>query len=131
MKIALPIRYGIFAAIAATANLLTQNLTLLLNIQPYPIYVSIFIGTLVGLFIKYQLDKYFIFQFRTLNPLHEGRTFTLYSLMGVITTLLFWSIELGFYYAFKSDTMRYIGGAIGLSIGYFIKYKLDKIYVFN
>ena len=32
--------------------------------------------------------------------------------------------------AFASDLMRYVGGVIGLSIGLYVKYQLDKKYVF-
>ena len=38
--------------------------------------------------------------------------------------LLFWTY-------FKTHNMREIGAIIGLTIGYMIKYKLDKNFVFN
>jgi putative flippase GtrA len=44
----------------------------------------------------------------------------------VITTFVFW----GFDYLFNSIPMRYLGAVIGLSIGYIIKYQLDKKFVF-
>ena len=64
------------------------------------------------------------------NLAHDGRMFMLYSGMGVLTTLLFWGVEYAFHLVFGTDTMRYLGGAIGLTAGYVIKYHLDKRFVF-
>lgn len=51
--------------------------------------------------------------------------------MGLLTTVIFWGFEFSFYYIFRDPKMRYIGGVVGLSIGYFIKYHLDKRYTFR
>ena len=51
--------------------------------------------------------------------------------MGVFTTLIFWSLEFGFTLLFQTKEMRYLGGIIGLAIGYFTKYQLDKRFVFR
>ena len=51
--------------------------------------------------------------------------------MGLATTVVFWGTEAVFHFLFDSDAMRYVGGAIGLSIGYLIKYQLDARYVFS
>ena len=48
----------------------------------------------------------------------------------MVTTLVFWGTEFAFHLAFQTDAMRYLGGVIGLVIGYAIKYQLDKRYVF-
>ena len=50
--------------------------------------------------------------------------------MGVITTLIFWGTEYAFYLIYETDLMRYIGGIVGLAIGFYVKYQLDKKYVF-
>ena len=50
--------------------------------------------------------------------------------MGLITTLIFWSTEYAFHLIYETDFMRYVGGAVGLAIGFFVKYNLDKKYVF-
>jgi putative flippase GtrA len=50
--------------------------------------------------------------------------------MGVFTTVIFWSVEYAFYLTFATDTMRYVGGVIGLAIGFYVKYQLDKKFVF-
>ncbi len=97
----------------------------------YPVAVSVFAGTGIGLLVKYMLDKRYIFSFRARNLAHDGRTFVLYALMGVITTVIFWGFEFGFQYLFASKHMRYTGGIIGLAIGYWAKYYLDKRFIFR
>jgi putative flippase GtrA len=54
----------------------------------------------------------------------------MYTLMGLVTTVIFWGFEFGFHHLFESKEMRYLGGVIGLAIGYFAKYLLDRRFVF-
>jgi putative flippase GtrA len=63
--------------------------------------------------------------------LHDLQTFILYTAMGVVTTLVFWGFEFGFNSAFQDKNMRYLGALIGLAIGYWAKYHLDKRFVFR
>ena len=123
--------YTIIALIAAAANLGAQELTVRTWHGAYQIELSVFVGTGVGLVLKYILDKAFIFRFRAANTLHDLRTFILYTAMGVVTTLVFWSFEFGFNAIFQDKYMRYLGGLIGLAIGYWAKYHLDKRFVFR
>jgi len=51
--------------------------------------------------------------------------------MGVFTTAIFWSFELIFDSIFNHQYAKYLGALIGLTIGYIIKYNLDKRFVFN
>ncbi len=97
---------------------------------PYSIMVSIVAGTGIGMIVKYLLDKRYIFKYRTVNLIHDGQTFFLYGTMGVFTTLIFWVAEWGFYWLFENKELRYIGAVIGLIVGYFVKYRLDKRFVF-
>lgn len=127
----LAISYAIFALIATTANIGIQVLVIHIYQGVFAIPASIIAGTGVGLIVKYILDKRYIFRFHARNIAHNTRTFVLYSVMGVATTLIFWGAELCFQYAFGSDEMRYLGGVIGLAIGYLTKYQLDKRYVFR
>jgi putative flippase GtrA len=89
------------------------------------------VGTGVGLVVKYVLDKRYIFRFRARDAAHDGKTFFLYTVMGLATTAIFWGFELGFDYLFATKQMRYMGGVLGLAIGYLVKYNLDKHYVFR
>jgi putative flippase GtrA len=57
--------------------------------------------------------------------------FTLYAFNGVLTTLIFWSSESLFYFYYQSNAARELGAVFGLSLGYILKYKLDKKFVFQ
>jgi putative flippase GtrA len=122
--------YALFAAIATLANIGSQALTVAVYHGPYAIPLSVFVGTGVGLLLKYVLDKRYIFRFKSTGLGHDGRLFVLYTLMGLVTTAIFWGAEYAFYAFFGTAQMRYVGGTIGLAIGYFSKYRLDKRYVF-
>ena len=128
MKIA--VTYATFSILAIMANIGTQELTLWDESSSLNVFISVMAGTGVGLVIKYLLDKRYIFFFYVRNAMHEGRIFTLYTLMGLVTTLIFWGFEFSFYYFFEEKVMRYLGGIIGLTLGYLMKYQLDKRYVF-
>ncbi len=60
----------------------------------------------------------------------NGQLFVLYSFMGVFTTAILWGTEYAFHLIFADDFMRYAGGVLGLTIGYYVKYQLDKRFVF-
>ena len=51
--------------------------------------------------------------------------------MGISTTIVFWTTESMFWLIWKTEMMREFGAIIGLSIGYILKYRLDRKYVFN
>lgn len=128
MKIALA--YSVFAIVATAANIASQDLSLQLYRGHYTVFFSVMIGTMAGLLVKYYLDKKYIFRFKVKSAVHDSRTFFLYSLMGILTTVIFWGFEFTFDYLYQSKEMRYLGGTIGLAIGYYIKYQLDKRFVF-
>lgn len=127
----LAIAYAIIALIATAANLGAQALTVVAWRGPWQIELSVFVGTAIGLVAKYILDKIYIFRFKARNAAHDMQTFVLYTGMGVATTLLFWGFEFGFYSAFQDKNLRYLGGLIGLGLGYWAKYHLDKRFVFG
>ena len=127
----LAITYAILALIATAANIGVQDLVIRGYGGEYDVLLSVAAGTGVGLVVKYVLDKRYIFRFRARNALHDGRTFALYTLMGLATTVIFWGFEFSFHYLFETKEMRYLGGVIGLVIGYLAKYHLDKRYVFR
>ncbi|MDH5545109.1 MAG: GtrA family protein [Gammaproteobacteria bacterium] len=123
--------YAIFAFIATVANIGAQDIIIRVYPGDYAITLSVLIGTGVGLVVKYVLDKRFIFRFRARDTKHDAQTFTLYVTMGVLTTAIFWGFEWMFHTIFANKEMRYLGGVMGLAIGYLIKYQLDKRYVFG
>lgn len=122
--------YALFAAVAIAVNIGIQALAVWLYRGPYQVPVSVLLGTAAGLPVKYLLEKRHVFAFHSESLAHDGRMFVLYSFLGVFTTLLFWGIEYAFHAIFRSDGMRYLGGAIGLVLGNVIKYRLDKRFVF-
>ena len=128
MKLALS--YTIFALLATASNIGSQDISIRIYSGAYGVSLSILVGTAVGLIVKYVLDKKYIFRFQVRNVAHDTQTFILYTIMGIVTTLIFWGFEFSFHYAFESKQFRYIGGVIGLAIGYVIKYQLDKRFVF-
>ena len=124
------VMYTLFAVLYSAINIGFQMLSIWVYKGPYSVEFSIFVGTAMGLPLRYFLEKKYIFEFTSKNLIHDGKLFVFYSAMGVITTLIFWGIEYAFHLIYDTDLMRYLGGIIGLSIGFFIKYKLDKKYVF-
>jgi putative flippase GtrA len=126
----LALKYIIFAIIATFINLLFQYFSFLSYDGFLDIYLAIFIGTLAGLLAKYILDKKYIFYHTPKNKKDDSKMFILYSFMGIFTTIIFWGFELGFDYLFQSEYAKYVGAVIGLSIGYIVKYNLDKKFVF-
>lgn len=129
MKLA--ITYTFFAIIATIANIAAQDITIRIYAGVYSIMLSVVAGTAAGLIFKYILDKRYIFRFQTRNMTHNSKIFVLYTLMGIITTMIFWFFEFGFNHYFQTKQMRYFGGVIGLAIGYIVKYRLDKRFVFR
>ena len=127
----LAINYAIFALIATAANIGAQDVVIRAYSGAFDILASVVVGTGVGLVVKYILDKRYIFRFRARNVAHDTQTFALYTVMGLATTVIFWGFEFGFHHIFETKEMRYLGGVIGLAIGYLTKYHLDKRYVFR
>lgn len=124
------VRYSLFAALAIAVNLVSQEVVLQIYAGQFDITLSIFAGTGAGLITKYYLDKNYIFFFQAANLKKNSKVFFLYTLMGILTTLIFWSFEVGFQIIFQSKTMRYLGAGLGLIVGYYIKYRLDRRFVF-
>lgn len=89
------------------------------------------VGTLVGLILKYILDKHWIFMDESIGIKAHSQRFSLYTAMGLFTTILFWGSETLFWFLWKTNFMREIGATLGLTLGYLLKYYLDKRYVFN
>lgn len=127
----LAINYAILALIATVANIGAQDLFLRAYSGAFAILASVTVGTGIGLIVKYILDKRYIFRFRARNFTHDTQTFALYTVMGLATTVVFWGFELGFHHVFETKEMRYVGGVVGLAIGYLTKFHLDKRYVFR
>lgn len=88
-------------------------------------------GTATGLVSKYLLDKFLIFDDRSLWLGDNLQKFGKYTLTGVLTTAIFWGTEAAFAGIGGHEAMRYLGAAIGLAIGYVVKFHLDYRFVFQ
>ena len=119
-----------FAFVAMAVNIVCQWVSLPLYTRLYSLCAAMFFGTLAGLIVKYVLDKRYIFRRQVKNRTDNFGKFAPYAVMGVITTLIFWGFELSFNSLFPWRHTRFVGAAIGLTIGYLIKYRLDKRFVF-
>lgn len=124
-------RYAFFAVLATLANLATQRSVLWFGDSGILFALAVGAGTLVGLVLKYFLDKRWIFEDMSVGVKAQGRKFSLYTAMGIVTTAIFWGTETAFWLVWQTDMMRELGAVIGLSIGYVVKYNLDRRYVFT
>ncbi|MBP0443890.1 GtrA family protein [Roseomonas sp. SSH11] len=124
-------RYVAFALLASTLNLLVQMAVMGLYHGPWALLLAMAAGTAAGLAPKFLLDKYWIFYDRAPGRLRGLRQFILYGLLSVVTTLLFWAFEITFHWLGDGGPLRYVGAALGLGLGYWAKYHLDRHMVFG
>ena len=127
----LVLRYSFFAVVATLGNLGAQRLSFAVAPEDIRLIVALVSGTLTGLILKYILDKRWIFYDDVQSAGREARTFMLYTVTGIGTTLVFWGMESGFWLVWKTQGMRELGAVLGLMIGYVVKYHLDRQYVFQ
>lgn len=127
----LVLRYALFAVIATVANLGIQRVIMRLGDHALVFFAAVLVGTLVGLVIKYVLDKRWIFFDVGTGLKQHGRKFGLYTAMGLITTAIFWSTESAFWFIWRTEAMRELGAVLGLTVGYVVKYQLDRRFVFT
>ena len=125
------LRYAAFAAVATLANLGAQRLVLTVDDGTRGFVLAVLAGTAVGLVVKYILDKRWIFADDSSGLRAHSRRFTLYTAMGVVTTLIFWVTETAFWLIWQTDLARETGAVLGLTVGYIVKYRLDRRYVFT
>lgn len=125
------LRYAAFAVLATLANLAAQRIVLQAGTTTGLVTLAIAVGTIVGLVIKYLLDKRWVFYDSATGLAAHGQKFMLYAGMGLATTALFWGTETAFWMIWHSDAMRELGAVLGLSVGYVVKYNLDRRFVFT
>ncbi len=125
------VRYALFALVSIGVNLLTQWPFFVIFQGSWVLYAALAAGTLTGLGTKYSIDKRWIFYYHPPSRKDEAVRFALYSLMGGVTTIVFWGTETLFYYFLDFPGVQYAGGALGLTVGYTSKYFLDRRFVFR
>lgn len=124
------LKYSTIALAASALNLALQALIFDFYNGSFSISISIMLATVLVLPIKYYLDKRIIFRFKSNNLVHDIKHFKQYVSVSILTVFVFWGTETIFQSVFDSSTMRYTGGAIGLAISFYMKYQLDKRFVF-
>ncbi|MFV1877614.1 GtrA family protein [Nioella sp.] len=127
----LALRYALFAVIATVSNLGMQRIVLSFGDSGGVFAMAVAAGTLVGLVVKYVLDKRWIFFDQSTGVKAHSRKFALYTAMGLITTCIFWGSETAFWLIWGTDMMRELGAILGLMVGYVTKYMLDRRFVFT
>ena len=127
----LALRYAVFAVAATAANVATQYVSSTLYTGRYELYAAMAAGTLAGLIAKYVLDRRWIFHDRPTSLRGHAVELPLYTLTGVLTTVIFWGTELAFAALGDALWLRYAGAVLGLAIGYTAKYRLDRRFVFR
>lgn len=126
------VRYALFAGAAIIINIAIQNVVLAtLAAVWFSIYVAMLAGNGAGLVFKYAVDKFWVFEDQDRTVQGNSRKFVMYALFGVLTTAMFWGVELAFHYAFQTAIMTNVGAIVGLTLGYVIKYNLDKHFTFR
>ena len=123
-------KYILFAILATTVNIFFQYLSFLLIEHKYELYIAMLNGTILGMILKYYLDKNFIFYY-VKKEFNNKNIFLLYIFTSIFTTIIFWAIELWFSYYVNINYSEYLGALVGLTLGYSLKYLLDKQLVFN
>ncbi len=127
--------YGAFAVLAIGVNLGVQRGVIAVGeavaVPSSAAFLAALVsGTAAGLLIKYLLDKKWIFADTSTGLAAHSRKFSLYTAMGLATTALFWGMESAFWFAWRTQGARELGAILGLTIGYMVKYQLDRRYVF-
>jgi putative flippase GtrA len=124
-------RYIACALVAGGVNVALQALVFRVVVHGSALPAAIVVGTGGGLLVKYVLDKRYVFDDPLGSPLHEARRFGLYTATGVLTTLVFLTVETAAYLAVGTREAALAGAVVGLGIGYALKFALDSRFVFR
>jgi putative flippase GtrA len=123
--------YVAIATVASSTNIFLQFLFVRLVDVPYAVELSVAFATALVLPFKYVADKKIIFKYHVEHVSRDIRTLIAYTLVSIVTVAVFWGTEFAFQYLFANEVLRYIGGTIGLGVSFYVKYRMDKRYVFK
>ena len=117
--------YFLFALFAAPVNLIGQHISLNYHEN---LFLAVIVGSALALVFKYILDSSIVFDGKKRINL---KTFLTYACIGACITPIVWIVEVIFLNIFGTVFMRDVGAFLGLGIAYYIKYEIDKRYVFK
>ena len=117
--------YFLFAVLSSFINLIGQHI--FLNFYE-SLFLAVIAGSSAGLVFKYALDSFFVFES---NRDIDLRTFIKYAFIGACITPVIWVVEVTFLNIFGTVFMRDVGALIGIGLAYYIKYEMDKRFVFT
>jgi putative flippase GtrA len=129
-KIQIVYIYAAIATVASLTNLLLQFLFLRVYTGNYAVELSIIVATAVILPFKYVSDKKLIFKFTALGAVQNFWKFANYTFVSIFTVAIFWGIEYAAHLLVDHAPMRYLAGAFGLTVSFYLKYMFDRRYVF-
>ena len=117
--------YFLFVLLASFVNLIGQHIFLTYNKN---LFLAVIVGSIAALVFKYVLDSSFVFDGKKRINI---KTFLIYAFFGACITPIIWIMEVIFLNIFGTVFMRDIGALLGIALAYFIKYEMDKRYVFE
>ena len=117
--------YFLFALLASIVNVICQHIFLNYNEN---LFFAVIAGSAAGLVFKYVLDSSIVFDGK--KPINF-KTFLIYASIGAFITPVIWIVEVIFLNTFGTIFMRDVGALLGLGLAYYIKYEMDKRYVFK
>ena len=117
--------YFLFALLSSIVNLIGQHV--FLNYYEN-LFLAVVCGSAAALIFKYVLDSSIVFEGnREINL----KTFLTYAFIGACITPIIWIVEVIFLNIFGTVFMRDVGALLGIALAYYIKFEIDKRYVFN
>ena len=117
--------YFLFALFVAPINLIGQHISLNYHEN---LFLAVIVGSAFALVFKYILDCTIVFNRKNIINL---KTFLTYAFFGACLAPIVWIVEVMFLNIFGTVFMRDIGALLGIALAYWIKYEMDKRYVFN
>ena len=117
--------YFLFALLSSIVNLIGQHIYL--NYYEN-LFLAVIFGSALALVFKYILDSRIIFDGNRQTNL---KTFLSYAFIGACITPIIWIVEVIFLNIFGTVFMRDVGALLGIALAYYIKYEMDKRFVFK
>ena len=117
--------YFLFALLSSLVNITGQHI--FLNYYEN-LFLAVIVGSGAALFFKYILDSSIVFDG---NKQISIKIFLRYAFIGACITPIIWVVEVIFLNIYGTVFMRDVGALLGIALAYYIKYEMDRRYVFK